>query len=245
MNALPRSLPWLGLVGVAAISLAALAACGSPPLANEEDIIKQPDGSSGSGGGSGAGGMGGSAGSGGATPFACTAEESIFYGAPVDATNACLDTGALVAIGCGIAGQGFGELCVKRRSDGARYWSMLDGVPRYDVSVWESCTNGLGAPEPRPALCATRTCAVPAPGFCSTNALTEAFSCGSPISEWDESCCQRPKCETVDDCGPDQDCRSVSVTFRQCWPRSETDSCGCNEIAAATQELRCIPTPGG
>lgn len=224
-------------------------ACGGPPLANEEELVNQPDGTAGGGGAAGSAGQSGAAGSNGgsagAAPFTCAADEAPFYGAPVDATNGCLDTAALVLIGCGPYEGVFGERCLKRRSDGARYWSMLDGVPRFDGSLWERCTDPLGAPEPAPPVCVTRTCAVPAPGFCTPSAMVEIFSCGSPIGEWDESCCQRPKCETVADCALDEDCRMVTVLSRRCWPQGDASSCDCAGKLMVGEELRCIPTPSG
>lgn len=236
-------------VGTAALA----AACGSPPLVNEEDIGPPRSGASGAGaGGSDAGAAGASAGaagtaggSAGAAAFACSPDESLFWGAPVDAANACLDTTALVVVGCGSSGGATGERCVRRKSDGVAYWVMLNGVPRYDASLWEPCGSPLGAPEQAPPICSTRTCAQPAPAFCAPEATIELFSCGSPISAYDEGCCLRAACETGADCPSDQECRAFDVPTGVCTARADATSCDCAGILMTLQEMRCGPLPSG
>lgn len=72
-------------------------------------------------------------------------------------------------------------------------------------------------------------------------AACEMARCGAPDSFLDENRCKRRTCERDEQCGPDEECRSLRYLLPSCGYSDEGDECYCGSNLTNIDEMLCLP----
>lgn len=142
----------------------------------------------------------------------------------------------------GVNGADFqgGYYCLRRRSDGAVYWTTTVSELAFDGSIWEDCTPDDPATVPPPPCFAVQCERAPR-SLCTFAETVDAFGCGALNGEWDEACCARRRCQDASDCSAAEDCVAVgTIASWDCWPTS-SDSCDCGGTFGGPSRTVCLP----
>jgi hypothetical protein len=134
-----------------------------------------------------------------------------------------------------------GFSCVRRLSDGERYWVFAFNQLGFDPNVWERCAD---EPVLAPKGCHAAGCTEAPRSSCSLAETQKWFDC-SATGEYDENCCGRQPCEDSGDCRSDEECRSVPSSGQMwCWDSSESQ-CDCGGPHGGPNKQLCVPEEQG
>lgn len=158
-------------------------------------------------------------------------------GVRYDAARDCLDPSDTV--GVGFDGEGFqgGYYCLQRKADGAVYWATTIRELSFDTKVWNDCFPGEPPTRPPPPCFAVQ-CEKAPRSLCTFEQTVQEFGCGTLNGEWDEACCARQACESVDDCPESHECVPPVRTAgsQDCWPTPDgLCDCGGTALGGAGQ----------